>query len=394
MEPVSVYLHIPFCRHRCGYCDFNTYAGKEALIGAYAQALAQEVAYTRRGSSERIPAHSIYFGGGTPSLVPLEGVEQVFSALEDTFAIDSAAEITLEVNPGTVDLAYMQGLKSLGVNRISMGVQSANPVELRILERQHGYGDAIQAVKYARQAGFDNLSIDLIFGLPGQGMASWKHNLELGLGLNPEHISLYALTIEFGTPLEKMIERGLLQLPDNDLAGDMYEWTMDRLQDEGLIQYEISNWARRDAQGQAMLSRHNSQYWLNRPYFGFGAGAHGYVEGRRTENVLSPAAYIKRMAEPRPLEFPRTPATIGAKKISRQLEMQETMMMGLRLLQEGVSQSRFADRFGEQLRDVFPAEIEKFLKAGLLEWGGADKDQLRLTRRGCLLGNQVFKEFV
>jgi oxygen-independent coproporphyrinogen-3 oxidase len=391
MDPVSLYLHIPFCHHRCGYCDFNTYAGKEALISKYIEALAREVQLVAQGAGDKLPVHTIFFGGGTPSLVPANLLASVFDALYESFEISPKAEITLEANPGTVDEGYLSALRGLGVNRLSMGVQSANPKELEILERQHGYQDAIQAVKDARAAGFDNLSVDLIFGLPHQVLADWQANLEKAMELDPDHISLYALTIEHGTPLESQVKKGVLPEPDPDIAAEMYEWTMDFLAPRGYTHYEISNWAKKDERGEVMLSCHNQQYWLNQPYLGFGAGAHGFIAGHRTANVLGPEAYIKRCISGEVRDFPRSPATVNIKQIDRFVEMQETMMMGLRLLEMGVSHQRFEARFGEKMEEIFTKEIAQAVENGLLVWDG---DTLKLTRKGRLLGNQVFVKFV
>jgi oxygen-independent coproporphyrinogen-3 oxidase len=391
MDPVSIYLHIPFCRHRCGYCDFNTYAGKEALMAEYTKALAQEIRIVAGEVENKLPVHTIFFGGGTPSLVPSDLLSSIFEALHGSFDIFPNVEITLEANPGTVDEEYFSAIRKLGVNRLSMGVQSANPRELEILERQHGYQDAIQAVKDARAAGFDNLSVDLIFGLPYQVLADWQKNLELAMALNPDHISLYALTIEHGTPLESQVRKGLLPEPDPDIAAEMYEWTMEYLEPRGFTHYEISNWAKRDDSGEVMLSRHNQQYWLNQPYLGFGAGAHGFMSGHRTANVLGPEGYIKRCMSGEVKGFPRSPATANFKPVDKYLEMQETMMMGLRLLETGVSRQRFGSRFGEEMEEVFAEEIAQSVKDDLLVWDG---DILKLTMRGRLLGNQVFVQFV
>ena len=254
-------------------------------------------------------------------------------------------------------------------------------------------------MSWARRAGFDNLNLDLIFGLPYQPLQSWQRSMELALGLHPEHVSLYALTLEHGTPLGHWAARGLLSEPDPDIAAEMYEWAMERLEHSGYEQYEISNWALiRD--GQLLACRHNLQYWRNLPYLGLGAGAHGYAGGARTVNVLAPAAYIERLlaaSEPGPEQgalFPTTPATQSVQRIERQAEIGETMMTGLRLVQEGVSNRNFKQRFGQALQDVFPAQIERLVRLGLLEWGGDDYDRLRLTRPGRLLGNQVFVEFI
>ncbi|MCH7481063.1 MAG: radical SAM family heme chaperone HemW [Chloroflexi bacterium] len=394
MQPHSLYLHIPFCKHRCGYCDFNTYAGMDDLIPAYANALQAEIRAFADASGQRIPIHTIYFGGGTPSLMPAKYITAILESIDQRFELLPDSEITLEVNPGTVDLNYFRDLHKSGVNRISMGVQSANPEELRLLERQHGYADAIHAVKYARQAGFDNLSVDLIFGLPYQKLSTWQHSLELALALNPEHISLYALTIEHGTPLGHWVSRGLLPVPNPDTAADMYEWTMQHLEGHGFNHYEISNWARRSEEGAEFSSRHNLQYWRNLPYIGFGAGAHGYIDGMRIANVLAPTAYIERCTNGKPTKFPRTPASVNVKPIDTRTEMGETLMMGLRLIQEGVSNSVFQARFGKPLTDVYREEIEELGNLDLLEWAGVENDMLRLTPRGRLLGNQVFVRFI
>jgi oxygen-independent coproporphyrinogen-3 oxidase len=391
MQPISVYLHIPFCRHRCGYCDFNTYADLDGLIPAYTDALIQEIKFLHEAADERLPAHTVFFGGGTPSLLPLAEVERILAAINEHFDLAPNAEISMEANPGTLSLDYLHGMRAAGINRLSLGVQSANPQELLVLERQHDFGDVINSVKWARQAGFDNLNLDWIFGLPGQSVESWQCNLELALQLASEHLSLYALSIEHGTPFKEMDSRGLLALPDADMAADMYELAAEMLSGDGYEQYEISNWARRDASGEVLACRHNLQYWRTLPYAGMGAGAHGFLGVVRTANVLAPAAYIKRIREGNALEFPRTPATASAERIEPQREMGETMMMGLRLVDEGVSPAGFASRFGETLDAVYGKQIAQLERRGLLE---SAADVLRLTRAGRLLGNQVFMEFV
>jgi oxygen-independent coproporphyrinogen-3 oxidase len=395
MQPISLYLHIPFCRHRCGYCDFNTYAGQDDLIPAYTDALIREVQLLAQAAGQRLPAHTIFFGGGTPSLLPLAAMQSILAALGENFALTADAEITLEANPGTVSLDYLRGLHGAGFNRISLGVQSANAHDLLVLERQHDFADVINAVKWARQAGFDNINLDWIFGLPEQTLLGWAHNLELATQLAPEHLSLYALSIEHGTPFKEMDNRGLLALPGSDLAADMYELAAERLGTAGYVQYEISNWAKPGANGKPRACRHNLQYWRNLPYAGLGAGAHGFLGGVRTANVLSPASYIKRMrdasAAPTAAKLPITPATVSAEPVDAQREMGETMMMGLRLVNEGVSLSGFAARFGASLDQVYGRVIANLQQRGLLETAAG---ALRLTQQGRLLGNQVFMEFV
>jgi oxygen-independent coproporphyrinogen III oxidase len=401
MDQYSLYLHVPFCRHRCSYCDFNTFAHQEKWIPAYGQAICQEieriVALAKGSSGDRLPVHTVFFGGGTPSLLPLNIIDDIFTTLFANFNFLPAAEITLEANPGTVNLEYLQGLRRLGANRLSFGMQSAHPDDLRLLEREHDFFDVVQAVRWARQAGFQNLSLDLIFGLPEQTLDRWQATVERALGLNPEHLSLYSLTIEHGTPLEKRYKRGLVPVPDDDLAADMYEYTQQRLEQAGFHQYEISNFARTGPDGELLSCRHNLQYWYNLPYLGFGAGAHGFAGGMRTMNVGGIRPYIERCQNPAPTGsvFPAGPATRRTISIDRRTEMQETMMVGLRLTLEGISVQAFKDRFGEPPEDAFSNEIHPLLRSGLLEYHmQAGSQHLRLTPRGRMLGNQVFMHFV
>jgi len=414
MPEYSIYLHIPFCNHRCSYCDFNTFAGLENLIPEYINAICQEIEYSAASLGVHLPVHTIYFGGGTPSLFPIAGLKRILKALSDKFDLLPGIEITLESNPGTVSLPYLFELKALGINRLSLGMQSADPNELRLLGRTHSFIQVNQAIPWARQAGFDNLNLDLIFGLPEQTLGMWKSNLDLAMGFQPEHLSLYALTLEHGTPIYNWVERGLLSSPDPDLAADLYEWASECLEREGYIQYEISNWGRSTIIDQTQncttsLERswnprnppfaclHNLQYWRNQPYLGFGAGAHGYANGIRTANVLSPGSYIERMRtidRVLPSGFPTTPGTLTASQIDRQAEIAETMMMGLRLTKEGVTSSAFYDRFGVEMADYFRNEIIGLVEKGLLEWVGEGETTLRLTNRGRLLGNIVFIEFI
>jgi oxygen-independent coproporphyrinogen-3 oxidase len=397
MTPYSVYVHIPFCRHRCAYCDFNTYTGLDNLIPDYVCALVREIEILASSTGVHLPVHTIFFGGGTPSLLPPAELERILSTLGTRFNLQPELEVTLEANPGTIDLAYLRDIRGMGVNRLSLGMQSANPEELHLLERQHDFPDVVRAVEWARQAGFSNLNLDLIFGLPDQPIESWSRTLSLALGLHTDHLSLYALTLEHGTPMQHWVSRGLLPDPDPDLAADMYELASDRLGEASFSQYEISNWARKYDQDNLMVCHHNLHYWRNQPYLGIGAGAHGYAAGVRTSNVLSPVVYTHQLLDnddQRIETFPRTPATVQTQPIYRLTEIGETMMMGLRLTQEGVSNQSFQDRFKETLQEVFGPQIERLVGLGLLEWAGIGGDILRLTRRGRLLGNQVFIEFL
>ena len=419
--PISLYLHIPFCRHRCAYCDFNTYAGQEDSIPAYVDALCREIDFIGKNAPERLALHTLFFGGGTPSLLTPRQFESILHALSRNFNLLNP-EITIEANPGTVSLSDLKDLRNLGINRISFGVQSANPSELRMLERAHTYFDVINAVTWARKAGFDNLNLDLIYGLPFQTLDDWTATVKLILGLAPEHLSLYALTLEHGTPFGRWSARGLMPCPDPDLAADMYEWAGETLEAAGYQQYEISNWSKKGLECQ-----HNLQYWRGLPYLAIGAGGHGYVNGYRYSNVLRIKTYIDRLSEhresrignrdsaqsPSPnsrflaLEFPLTPATVNHHRQTLEDDMGEFMMTGLRLTREGVSAGTFRQRFGREMDTVFGREIEDLIRLGLLEFadsplhigerqGEAPQSDVsvRLTRRGRLLGNQAFIRFV
>ena len=383
----SVYIHIPFCIHRCAYCDFNTYAGQEAYIPAYIDALVREIETISALNPDSVPVHTIFFGGGTPSLVPTRGLHAVMDALRQAYPLTANLEATLEANPGTVSARSLAEMRNAGLNRLSFGVQSANPDELRMLERAHDFFDVIQSVQWARQAGFSSLNLDLIYGLPEQSLANWQNSLKRIIDLSPEHISMYALTLEHGTPFGRWASRGLLPIPDSDLAAEMYEWADQFLTGLGYRQYEISNWALPGCE-----SRHNLQYWRNLSYFGFGAGAHGSIDGVRYSNVLRIKTYIERLTPPvSTLQFPLSPAVVNHKRTLAHESMQETMMLGLRLVQDGVSDSAFRARFGMGIVDAFPREVDELIRLNLLEW---KKDTLRLAPHARLIGNQVFLRFV
>ncbi len=399
--PLSIYLHIPFCQVRCAYCDFNTYAGLNDLMPAYAAALAREIRSVGAAAADgtagaRPVVHTIFFGGGTPSLLLLAQYEAIFAALRERFDLTAGCEITLEANPGTVDDAYLRGLRALGVNRLSFGVQSAHAGELKLLDRLHTFDDVVAAVAMARAAGFDatasGLNLDLIFGLPYQTLEGWQASVQRVLDLRPEHLSLYALSLENGTPLRAWVYRGLLPMPDPDLAADMYNYASDTLAAAGYAQYEISNWARADGpMADYFQCRHNLQYWRNWPYLGLGAGAHGCVNGWRYSNALAPAAYIKRLLEGAAQAYPFSAATVDRIPQTRTDAMNETMLLGLRLTQEGVRDADFQARYGVGLRETYGRTLRHLAALGLLAW---DADGVHLTHGGRLLGNRVFQEFV
>ena len=386
-EIYSLYFHIPFCKHRCAYCDFNTYAGQNHLIPAYVSAVCSEIRMVGM-NLPKMSVGSIFFGGGTPSLLTAYQFAEIFRVINQYFFVLPNAEISLEANPGTVSPDYLLDLSQIGFNRISYGVQSANPEELHMLERVHSYSDVVEALKWSRRAGFKNLNFDLIYGLPEQTLSRWQHTVRLIIDLHPEHISAYALTFEQGTPFGRWAAKGLIPLPDPDLAADQYEWMMEFLSEHGYEQYEISNWSLPGRECQ-----HNIQYWKNFNYLGMGAGAHGYAAGVRYSNVLRIKTYIERLTNLSTQHhfFPLSPAVVNQHKNSLREDMQETMLTGLRLTKNGISIIGFNQRFGANVMEIFGEEINKLVKAELLEWSG---DILRLSVRGRLLGNQVFMQFV
>ena len=382
--PLSVYLHIPFCRARCAYCAFTTYAGLESLIPAYVGALVEEIRLV--GGERRLPVHTLYFGGGTPSLLTPGQLGRILNTLQDTFSLSPDAEISLEANPGTVTRDGLQALRSMGVNRLSLGIQSVNPDELKLLGRIHSLPEARAAFSWAREAGFDNVTVDLIYGLPNQTLAHWQATVEAVLAWEPDHLSLYALAVEDGTPLARRIERGEIPAPDPDLTADMYAWAGERLESAGLMHYEISNWA-----VPGYECRHNLQYWHNGEFLGFGVGAHGAMRGCRYWNVAGVEAYIAQIEGSGRRDFPFSPALEAYEVIDKPTAMAETMILGLRLIQEGVRADVFEARFGCTLDEMYGPVIKDLTALGLME---RTDDGVWLTRRAYFVSNQVFVRFL
>ncbi len=389
----SIYIHIPFCKSRCSYCDFNTYAGLISLIPDYVEALSYEIHEFGKNCNSAYPVYSIYIGGGTPSLLTLDQIQTILNAIKENFNVQEEVETTIETNPGDVTLDYMNGLFHLGINRISVGMQTVEENELSILGRRHTSRNVFDAVSAARQAGFKNINLDLIYRLPQQTLHKWQDSLRTAGEMKVEHLSLYALTIEEGTPIQKDIQLKKIDPPDPDTAADMYEWSCDWLEKMGYDHYEISNWAKKK-EGDPFRCRHNLQYWIYEPYIGFGAGAHGFINGLRIANINKPEIYIQRRHEKKAAVFPMTFACDEKIIIDTQDAMKEMMLVGLRLTSDGVDEQEFRNKFDDEMNDVFGGEIEKLIKLGLLEWRGDSKRRLRLTRRGWLLGNQVFLHFI
>jgi oxygen-independent coproporphyrinogen-3 oxidase len=325
---------------------------------------------------------SIFLGGGTPSLLSPEQVARVIEAYRASAATAANAEITLEANPNSVDEAYFAGLLDAGINRLSIGVQTLDRRGLRVLGRQHEASDAKAALDAARSAGFTNVSLDLIFGWPGQTMESWRRDLQtiIGWSARPEHLSLYGLIVEPGTPMADAVARGILTVVDDDASADFYEAAIDVLAGAGFIHYEVANWA----QSETHVSRHNTLYWKCGDYLGIGAGAHGTVAGTRSMNHLLPRTYIDAV------ERNESPYS-NSEVLDLRTQMGEVMMLGLRLLNEGVSEIDFRVRFGVGLDDMFADTIAELVTFGLLDHYDG---HVQLTHRGLMLANDVCLRFV
>ena len=390
-EPISLYVHIPFCETKCPYCDFNTYAAIEPLMPTYVAALKSEIALW--GSLlDRPEVHTVFFGGGTPSYLPSEDIRHTMKAITTAFNLAPCAEVTLEANPGDFTADKLAAYLDCGINRLSIGVQSFDDDLLKTLGRRHDATDAVHAYRQAADAGFENISIDLMYGLPYQNIQQWQSTLAQALELTPPHISMYCLTLEGGTPMERWVDQGSMPTPDADLAADMYLMAQDEMRPGGYRHYEISNWAQ-----PGRRSQHNLTYWRNDPYLGVGPGAHSYLGDCRFSAIKSPREYIRRMqsvspdscGEPMRAMISSVPVVDEIEQIDTPLEMAETMMMGLRL-DEGIGIAGFKERFGEPPSHFYADTLDELERLELLH---TQEDALRLTHRGRMLGNEVFSRF-
>jgi oxygen-independent coproporphyrinogen-3 oxidase len=376
-QVLAVYVHLPFCEYRCSYCDFATYADQDHQMTPYVDAVIAELAL-RVLPGERRGASTIFFGGGTPSRLPVSDLNRILEALKRSFVLSPNAEITLEANPGTLDLAHMRDLRAAGVSRLSVGVQSLNNDILLRLNRIHDAEQAILTLRRAKEAGFDSVSADLIFGLPGQDRDDWERTLHGVLAAGPDHVSVYGLIVEPGTLLRRQVLSGRVRLPSDDDAADMYERTRELLGASGYVQYEVSNWARPGHQ-----CRHNLIYWEHEPYLGVGLSAHSYVDGERFGNVRGLQGYLNRVARQK---LP----TATHERIDTERARADAAMLGLRLI-GGIHVNSFDSRFGGSFLDDHSQAIERLSSMGLLE---VDQGYVRLSSRGYLLANQVWQEFI
>jgi oxygen-independent coproporphyrinogen III oxidase len=380
MTRAGIYIHIPFCRSRCSYCDFATGAYDGALVARYVSAVVAEIDAFRETHVPGAEIETIYLGGGTPSLLTPAQAAQLLEAVQRNFSVVEAAEVTMEMNPGSITRATLTDFGRLGINRASFGAQTFDDRELRRLGRQHTAADVRQTITDLRLAGYDNISFDLIAGLPAQTLAAWSRNLDEALALRPEHLSLYLLEVHEGTPLAEQIRRGAEPRPDDDLAASMYELMIEKALAAGYEHYEISNLCLPGYE-----SRHNSKYWTGEPVYGFGCSAHSYDgERRRWANERDAARYTALV------EAGRTPV-VETTELDEREAQSEAVFLGLRLLQRGISLNEYRARFGTDLRDRYAADLARLHDAGLIS---LEDDLMRLTPHGALLSNEVFTAFI
>lgn len=376
---IGLYIHVPFCLKKCNYCDFVSYPYDAPTAASYVAGLVGELnlyGQILKGTDKRLA--SIYFGGGTPSLLSVGEMEDIFAAVNRFYSVPSNIEITVEVNPGTVNKQKLKELHRLGCNRLSIGVQSANSGILKDLGRIHTLEEAEETYALAREIGFRNVNLDLIFGIPGQSLGDWKNTLSWAVSLRPEHISAYSLKIEEGTPFAQKVDAGEMELIDEETDLAMFLEGIDFLRDAGYEHYEISNFC---LPGRESL--HNLRYWDNGEYLGVGASAHSYMDRIRFYNFSSLEQYMKAVEERR---FP----VAERKEIKRNDEISERIFLALRKL-KGLDLIKFQKDFGQGLEELFATELDKLGKLGLVT---VEEGFLRLTRKGLPVANEVFAEFI
>ena len=379
---LELYLHIPFCVRKCNYCDFFSASGTEEAQAAYVSAMIQEIQSYQELSGE-YEVQTIFLGGGTPSLLTPEQIEQIFNAIYHTFSVNENAEITMEMNPGTVNIEKLHAMKAAGVNRLSIGLQSAQNEELKMLGRIHTFEEFLETWKLIEQAGFKNRNIDLMSALPGQTIESYEDTLSKVLALEPEHISAYSLILEEGTVFYDWYEKGKLdcgawKLPSEEEEYAMGELTILRLAEAGMYRYEISNYAKPGKE-----CRHNLGYWDRVEYLGIGAGSSSLIKGERFDHIRDRKAYIEKIRNGESIPIDR-------EILSVESQMEEFMYLGLRKV-EGVSRTDFQNYFGKNVDDVYGKILDKLEEEQLLEFSG---DRIRLTHRGMDVSNCVLAEFL
>lgn len=375
---LGLYLHLPFCKSKCHYCDFNFYPLRDDYqLSSYISALYSEIAiYSQK--LKNITMKTIYLGGGTPSILSGDLIYNILNFCKNSFKIDKNAEITIEANPGTLDKKKTKRLNEAGINRLSLGAQSFNNSLLKKLGRIHTTQDIIDSYYKARESGFNNINIDIMFALPDQTLIDFQNTMKKAISLKPDHLSLYNLTIEKGTIFFESYKEGKLNLPTEDEEYDMYSWAINFLEKNGFEHYEISNFAR-----PSKRSIHNQIYWYNQPYLGIGAGACSFINGYRYMNFKDPSRYIKEV------ENGKLPVDKG-EKLSLRKRMAETVILNLRT-KDGVVYQKFYNRFKVKIDEIFNQQINKLVDLGLLR---KDNYKIQLTKKGLFIANNVFREFV
>ena len=370
--PLELYVHIPFCVRKCQYCDFLSGPSDEETKDRYIEALLKEIRAAEH--TENYEIVSVFIGGGTPSALKAEAIASIMRTLQEQFFFCEDAEVTIEANPGTVDLEKLTIYRNVGINRLSLGLQSTDAEELKLLGRIHSYEEFLKSYEWAREAGFSNINIDLMFAIPGQTGEAWRQHLYQVAELNPEHISAYSLIIEEGTPFAEQN----LDLPDEDTEYQMYEDTAEILERYGYRQYEISNYAK-----QGYMCRHNAGYWQRREYLGFGLGASSLYRGMRFSNTRRMQEYLKESRNPDQI---RKDVTV----LSRNEQIEEFMFLGLRMT-EGISEKKFEENFDVRLMDVYGDILQKYEETGFVEH---IETKWRLTRKGIHVSNHILADFL
>ena len=388
MKDIGIYVHIPFCKHKCYYCDFISYANKESLVERYINVLIREITDVATGNrldyengiDELFNVNTIYIGGGTPSFIESKYIVNIITTIKEYFKINENAEITLEVNPGTVNENKLKDYFNAGVNRLSIGLQATNDSLLKEIGRIHTYEEFLNTYKLARKIGFKNINADLMIGLPKQTIEDVEKAVNDLIKLGLEHISVYSLILEEGTVLEEQIRSGKLKLPEDEKEREMYWKVKSILEANGYIHYEISNFAKKGYE-----SQHNLDCWRQKEYVGFGVAAHSYTNDVRYSNIENLEEYIENYENDKLEE-----TFIFNEKLTHNMKVKEYMMLGLRKL-NGVSIQEFKEKFAANPIYVFKNELEKLVNEDLLE---IDGDYIRLTKRGLDLANLVWEEFV
>ncbi len=370
--PLELYVHIPFCVRKCQYCDFLSGPSDEETKDRYIEALLKEIRAAEHTEDYEIV--SVFIGGGTPSALKAEAIASIMRTLQEQFFFCEDAEVTIEANPGTVDLKKLTIYRNVGINRLSLGLQSTDAEELKLLGRIHSYEEFLKSYEWAREVGFSNINIDLMFAIPGQTGEAWRQHLYQVAELNPEHISAYSLIIEEGTPFAEQN----LDLPDEDTEYQMYEDTAEILERYGYRQYEISNYAK-----QGYMCRHNAGYWQRREYLGFGLGASSLYGGMRFSNTHQMQEYLKESRNPDQI---RQDVTV----LSRNEQIEEFMFLGLRMT-EGISEKKFEENFDVRLMDVYGDILQKYEETGFMEH---IETKWRLTRKGIHVSNHILADFL